>query len=132
MESYTATSKPSTNTSTTCDTPASKYNRYTLSLFVNFQSFFSFWIACDTPSIEVETTEQKAARQNQPNIYIYTHNKQITQYSNIHDIGRNLQDYNTNQKKKQVHLGPIYILLTSTHCKTCIFHPIALVTISSM
>ena len=27
-----------------------------LSLCVNFQSFFSFWTACDTPSIYVEDT----------------------------------------------------------------------------
>ena len=32
--------------------------------------FFSFWTACDTPSIEVETTEQQVARHDQPNIYI--------------------------------------------------------------
>ena len=40
-----------------------------LSLCVNFQSFFSFWTACDTPSIGVDTTEQ-VARHNQRNIYI--------------------------------------------------------------
>ena len=30
-----------------------------LSLCVNFQSFFSFWKARDTPSIEVDRTEQQ-------------------------------------------------------------------------
>ena len=48
-----------------------------LSLCVNFQSFFSFRTACDTPSIEVDTTEQQVARHNQPNIiYIRTTNRQ--------------------------------------------------------
>ena len=41
-----------------------------LSLRVNFQSFFSFWTACDMPSIEVDTTEQPAEH-----IYVYTHDK---------------------------------------------------------
>ena len=45
-----------------------------LSLCVDFQSFLSFWTACDTPSIEINTTEQQVARHNQPNI-IYTHNR---------------------------------------------------------
>ena len=60
MESYT-TSRPSTNTSTACDTPSIKVDKTVIryhSLYVNFYSFFSFWTACDTPSIEVDTTEQ--------------------------------------------------------------------------
>ena len=44
-----------------------------LSLYVNFQSFL-FWTACDIPSIEVDTKEQ-VARHNQPNMYVYTHDK---------------------------------------------------------
>ena len=47
------------------------------SLRVNFQSFFSFWIACDTPSIEVDTTEQQVARHNQSNIYICIYARQF-------------------------------------------------------
>ena len=42
-----------------------------ISLCVNFQSFFSFGTADDTPSIEVDTTEQQVARHNQPNKYLY-------------------------------------------------------------
>ena len=45
-----------------------------LSPCVKIRSFFSFWTACDTPSIEINTTEQQVARHNQPNI-IYTHNR---------------------------------------------------------
>ena len=60
-------------------------------LCVNLQSVFLFWIACDAPSIKVDTAEQQVARHNQPNIYI--HNKQTTKYSNIQDIGRNFQYY---------------------------------------
>ena len=39
-----------------------------------FQSLFSFWIACDTPNIEVDTKKQ-VARHNQPNVYfeVYIH-----------------------------------------------------------
>ena len=48
---------------TSCSTPS------VLLCCVNFQSFFPFWTACDTPSIEVDTTEQQVARHNQPNIY---------------------------------------------------------------
>ena len=66
-----------------------------LSLCVNFQSFFSFWTACDTTSIEIDTTEQQVARHNQPNTYIRTTiRQQNTQLrSNIQDIGRNHQYY---------------------------------------
>ena len=39
-------------------------------LICKFQKFFSFWIACDIPNIEVDTKEQVAGH-NQPNIYIY-------------------------------------------------------------
>ena len=64
-----------------------------LSLCVNFQSFFSFWTACATLSIEVDATEQQVARHNQPNTYIiYICARQIDNKilrSNIHDIGRN-------------------------------------------
>ena len=81
--------------------------RYTLSLFVNFKSFFSSWIACDTPSVEVDTTEQQVARHNQPNIYIHTINRQqnilisTTSGETFHTI------YNTNQKNIN---RPIYNL----------------------
>ena len=47
-----------------------------LLLYVIFQNF-SFWTACDIPSIEVDTKEQ-VARHDQPNIYqvrVYTHDK---------------------------------------------------------
>ena len=132
MESHTTTSKPSTNTPTTCDTQESKYNRYTLSLFVNLQSFFSFWIACDTPSIELDTTEQQVARHNKPNIYIHTKRQQNIQISTT--SGENFYTvYNTNQKKrKKTGTSWPHIQLTSTYCKTCIIHPITLVTLSSM
>ena len=69
---------------TSCSTPS------VLLCCVNFQSFFPFWTACDTPSIEVDTTEQQVARHNQPNMYIcarQVENKILR--SNIHDIGRN-------------------------------------------
>ena len=48
------TSRPSTNTSpiTLCKLP----------------ELLLVWTACDTPSIEVDTTEQQVARHNQPNI----------------------------------------------------------------
>ena len=67
-----------------------------LSLYVNFQSFFSFWTACDipVPSIEVDTKEQVALI-NQPNIYYtpeYIHTRQIDNKilrSNMHNTGRN-------------------------------------------
>ena len=62
-----------------------------LSLCVSFQSFFSFWTACDTPSIEVDTTEREVAQHNQPNIYTEVHTQQIDyKILHIHDIGRNL------------------------------------------
>ena len=41
-------------------------------------TLYAFWIACDTPNIEVDTKKQ-VARHNQPNVYfevyIYKHNK---------------------------------------------------------
>ena len=50
----------------------------TLYLVCKFQSFFSFWTACDIPNIEVDTKEQ-VARHNQPNTYIHTNRQQHTQ-----------------------------------------------------
>ena len=47
-------------------------------LICKFQKFFSFWIACDIPNIEVDTKEQVAGH-NQPDIYIYTYRRQNTQ-----------------------------------------------------
>ena len=91
---------------------ASKYNRYTLSLFVNFYSFFSFWIACDTPSIEV--AQQKIGSSTEPAEHIYTQqiDNKIFQYPRHREkpLILSTSKYNTNQKNKnnQVHLGPIY------------------------
>ena len=87
----------------------SRYNRYTLSLCVNFQSFFLFWIACDTPSITVDTTEQQVAGHNQPNIYIYIYTANTQQNSPISTTSA--ETFNTitqirYNKNKQVHLGP--------------------------
>ena len=91
-------------TSTARDTPSIKVDItgtwYTLSLCVNFWSFFLLWIACDTPSIKVDTTEQQVARHNQPNIYIHTTNRQQnTQISTTSGETFNTI-YNTNQKTK--------------------------------
>ena len=82
-ESYTPPLVDLTNTNT------SPINLY---LVCKFQSFFSFWTACDIPNIE-EDTKKQVARHNQPNIYIYIYKRQIDnkilKRSNIHDIGRN-------------------------------------------
>ena len=75
-------------------TPIPHLPGITLYLVCKFQSFFSFWIACDTPvpNIEEDTKEQ-VARHNQPNIYTLVDyvrkidNKILR--SNIHDIGSN-------------------------------------------
>ena len=66
---YTTTSRPNANTS-----PITLYSGV-----CQFQSFFSFWIACDIANIDVDTKEQ-VARYNPPNIYIHTR-KQTTKYS---------------------------------------------------
>ena len=139
MESYTTTSKPALIPQQHVIHQASKYNRYTLSLFVNFQRFFSFWIACDTPSIEVDTTEQQVARHNyQPNIYIHIHTTNRKQNILISTTSGETFNtiYNTNQKNINNQVPGTtswpHIQLTSTYCKTCIIHPITLVTISSM
>ena len=66
---YTTTSRPNTNTS-----PITLYQVF------KFQSFFSFWIACDIPNIEVDTKEQ-VARHNQPSIYILVYIRKQTKYS---------------------------------------------------
>ena len=59
MESYTTTSKHSTNTSTACDAPSIKVDITDIRCHsVNLKSFFLFWIACDKSSIKVDTTEQ--------------------------------------------------------------------------
>ena len=123
-ESYT-TSKYSTNTSTACDTPSIKVDitkRYTLSLCVNFQSFFLFWIACNTPSIKADTTEQQVARHNQPNINIYTQqidNKILLISTTSGETFRTI--YNTNQKNKNyhVHLG----LITTVQILEDLYNP---------
>ena len=62
-----------------------------LSCCVNFQSF-SFWTACDIPSIEGNTTEQQQVT-SRTSIYARQIDNKILR-SNIHDIDRN-HEYDT-------------------------------------
>ena len=131
MEYYTTASKHSTNTSTACDTTNIKSDItdtwYTLSLCGNFQNFFLFWISCDTPSIKIDTAEQQVARHNQPNIYIHTTNRQ----QNTLISTTSGETFNTITQIRKIKITR-YILaplqLMSTYYKTCIIHPINLVT----
>ena len=60
-------------------TPIPHLPGITLYLVCKFQSFFSFWIACDTPVPNIEEdTKVQVARHNQPNIYIHENRQQNT------------------------------------------------------
>ena len=122
MESYTTTSKHSTNTSTACDTPSIKADitdtpEYTLSLCLNFQNFFWFWMACDT-----QASKQIQQNNRQLDItsrtYIYTTTRQQNTLISTTSGETFNTIYNTNQKNKNnqvLHLGPIYNLRRTPH-----------------
>ena len=90
---------------------------------VNFQSFFSFWIACDTPSIKVDTTEQQSRQLDLTSrTYIYTTDRQQNTLISTTSGETFNTIYNTNQKNKncQVHLGPI---TTHVHILQDLYNP---------